>query len=822
MKMVTRIAFDNMKYHKSKNILIGVAIFLTTLLLFVVPTVGKDLIDAEYAAVNEYYPQFHAYYKDVDAGTVKELSAHHDIGNFGLRSNVGQLFMEDFGLGGLSVSMLYLDEKAMELSKEELAAGRLPEQENEIAVTEGLLEMLGLKADVGDTITLPCQILRGGELDYREDKEFVVTGFLSETERSVGSSVYKVIVSEDFLRAEVPEDKVTYDFMFQISDVEHATTDGVEADINRIAEQFSISQSRVILNTSYLGANYVDPAMFQIILVIMVIIVIAGIISVYSIYYVSMTQRVQEFGRLKALGAARKQIKQIVLREGLLVAVCAIPLGLLVGTIVTRLVLVLFTGTIEIGNYNVSLIEEEILNKISLYHGWIYLLTAGVTLFTVYLSLLKPMRMAGKISVVETLRFQGTIKRKKKRKGYEYISISRLAGNNIITDKKKGIITVLAMSMTGIFIMVVATVLSCTSPEQMTNEGFIGQYMIEVSTMSGNKEHPELEWSAVQKDNPLNDSLKEQVMALDGVERIEEVSYLEFTLPDFSEIEEEAMGVPEDYATKLEDGIIEGNVTYEELVAGDKLILNKNMKYWYPELNFSIGDKITFLIDNDGEAYEKEMKIAAIGDYQGIYSYAGFLMAKQTVDSTSQNNLNHDFILYADKDYDEELFNHLYDLIEDSGRLILSSWKWVYESNKSFMAITNIACIVFLGILSVICITNLINTMINSVTIRRKELGILQAIGMSDKQLRNMLMMEGLIYTAGTLVISLGVGSILGYAAFLWAKEETLFNIKTLHYPFMIAGVLIIVLVCVQILLVLVLSKSIKRESMIERIRFEN
>ena len=41
MKMTTRVAFDNMKYHKSRNILIGIAIILTTMLLFVVPTVGK-------------------------------------------------------------------------------------------------------------------------------------------------------------------------------------------------------------------------------------------------------------------------------------------------------------------------------------------------------------------------------------------------------------------------------------------------------------------------------------------------------------------------------------------------------------------------------------------------------------------------------------------------------------------------------------------------------------------------------------------------------------------------------------------------------------
>ena len=45
MSMVRRIAVQNMKYHKSKNILIGIAIFLTTLLLFLVPTIGKDMIE---------------------------------------------------------------------------------------------------------------------------------------------------------------------------------------------------------------------------------------------------------------------------------------------------------------------------------------------------------------------------------------------------------------------------------------------------------------------------------------------------------------------------------------------------------------------------------------------------------------------------------------------------------------------------------------------------------------------------------------------------------------------------------------------------------
>ena len=59
-----RIAFSNMKYHKSKNILIGIAIFLTTLLLFLVPTIGIDLINGQKAAINELYPTWHAFFEE--------------------------------------------------------------------------------------------------------------------------------------------------------------------------------------------------------------------------------------------------------------------------------------------------------------------------------------------------------------------------------------------------------------------------------------------------------------------------------------------------------------------------------------------------------------------------------------------------------------------------------------------------------------------------------------------------------------------------------------------------------------------------------------
>lgn len=89
--MIGKIALANMKYHKSKNILTGIAIFLTTLLLFVVPTVGYDMIVAEKIGINELYPTWHALFRNIDEETAQKLSVHHLVKRYGLRSDVGYM-----------------------------------------------------------------------------------------------------------------------------------------------------------------------------------------------------------------------------------------------------------------------------------------------------------------------------------------------------------------------------------------------------------------------------------------------------------------------------------------------------------------------------------------------------------------------------------------------------------------------------------------------------------------------------------------------------------------------------------------------------------
>lgn len=818
MKMTTRVAYCNMRHYKSKNILIGIAIILTTLLLFVIPSIGKDMVEVNFAVINKIYPTWHALYRNVDESTVMKLAAHHDVKTYGLRSDAGYMNLED-----ATVSMMYMDRTGMELYKVKLKEGQLPQKENDIVVSKGILEALGQNGKIGDTITVPYQILKDDGLDYTKEKDFRICGFLADNESSKEQKQYTSLVSEAFLKAEIPVEQVKYRFLLQVNGQKGNTTADYTETIQNIARQFGISEDDININKEYLAANYVDPATIPVIVGIMLIVVLAGIITIYSVYYVSMNQRVREFGKLKAIGATKRQLRQIVLREGMGVALFAIPIGLLIGTVAVKVVLLQFVEHAKDSNVLITEAYKVVAKgEVQLYYWWIYLLAIAVTLCTVYLSLMKPMRMAAKVSEIEAMRYQGGSKRQKSsRKGYQFLNIGRLTKRNLAENKKKSTITIVSMAVTGIFVMMVATVLSCANPMESAKSSIVGQYEISPIVESGNKEHPEYEWAEVQKNNPLNEGLKQQIEELDGVERVDVFTALKVSGGPFEEKigTEFINGVPEEYAEELKKGITEGNVTYEELKSGDKVILDRALLHWYPDIK--VGDKLKLNIHDGDNTFQKEIEVAAIGEYgTGLTNYNCLIMAKEGAEKLTINNSSSYFQVIADKDYDEALEASLQAIVDGSGRLQMRTWKNEYDTWENAIQMTRGACYAFIIILAAISIMNLINTMINSVHVRKKELGMMQAIGMSDRQLMKMLQLEGIFYTVGTLIISIGVGSLAGYPLFLYAKRTGMFDISTYHYPVTAAIIIILTLFVIQMLLAIFIAKSVRKDSLIERIRF--
>ena len=835
MKTVTKTALANVRQNKVRNLISGTAIILTTLLVFMVLTVGNAAVAVRFAGVNAYYPPYHAMFRQVSEENVQKLSSHNDIEKLGRRIDLGEGVEDDS-----TVLLMYMDDTALELNRVELSEGTFPKSGNEIAFPEAMLEEYGLTAGIGDEITLPFQLYEEDGLGYQKEDTFRICGFL-EGENGSEQKSYPVLVSEEYMEQTIPEESREYRVMFRLKDVGKniETTDAIEEEVKGIGADFGVQEDNVVINTEYLLANYIDPtALFGIVCIVLVV-VMAGVLTIYSIYYVSMVPKIQEYGKLKAMGATKRQIRQIVFREGLLVTAIALPLGLLMGSLIAGPVtewIYRLGGNIktEYTEENLNTICMQLLEngEVQILTWWIYLVTILTVVVTVYLSLVKPMRMAAKISPVEAVRYQGERPGKKQqRKGFQEMSLGRLTRAGLARNKRRSALTILTLGTVGILFMVVATVISCAAPKEIARQEFEEDYKIYVDSWSGDKMNPDREWENLMQNNPLTEEFISGIREVPGVEKVEIKTYLSGALTEIDPESDIAgasiQGLGEDYAKEMEGCQIEGHATYEELKSGDQILMSQNMMRWFPELHLGSRVKMTLPVGN--KTVERTFQVAAIGDYPSAISWANFLLPSSVVEEIAAEagesvNLNDACEIRVDSSLSgserEETYAALAGLAKTSEYLETDSFEQHLGNWETTMMIFGVIGYAFLIILGAIGIMNLINTMINSIYTRRRELGMIQAIGMSEKQLVRMMQLEGLFYTAGTLLVSLGLGSLAGYGVFLYAKADGMLNIAVYHYPVVPAVALAVTVAVIQLLLTYAVARSFRRMSLIDRIRY--
>ena len=85
MKTVTKTALANVRQNKVRNLISGTAIILTTLLVFMVLTVGNASVAVRFAGVNAYYPPYHAMFRQVSEEMYRSFPATMISKSFGRR-----------------------------------------------------------------------------------------------------------------------------------------------------------------------------------------------------------------------------------------------------------------------------------------------------------------------------------------------------------------------------------------------------------------------------------------------------------------------------------------------------------------------------------------------------------------------------------------------------------------------------------------------------------------------------------------------------------------------------------------------------------------
>ena len=137
-----------------------------------------------------------------------------------------------------------------------------------------------------------------------------------------------------------------------------------------------------------------------------------------------------------------------------------------------------------------------------------------------------------------------------------------------------------------------------------------------------------------------------------------------------------------------------------------------------------------------------------------------------------------------------------------------------FESMRSMFLLLGGALSFIVGLVGVL---NFFNAILTGILARKRELAVLQSIGMTGKQLKTMLVYEGLFYALGAAAISLALTLILGPAAFTAVGNLFwFFTYRLTLVPFL---VVIPIFALLGILVPLGVYRSVARHTIVERLR---
>ena len=167
---------------------------------------------------------------------------------------------------------------------------------------------------------------------------------------------------------------------------------------------------------------------------------------IYNIFQVGIANKIQEYGKIKALGATKKQMKQLIFREGMFLTISSIPVGLLLGFLIAKCG---FNWLVEQGNLvSTGTSSMGVQNQqVPLFSLPIMLLCIFVSFLTVALALRKPMKIVSRISPIEATRYleNAETQKKGKRNGRKNVTVFSMAMANVTGNPKRTIGTIITM-----------------------------------------------------------------------------------------------------------------------------------------------------------------------------------------------------------------------------------------------------------------------------------------------------------------------------------------------------------------------------------------
>ncbi|HBF3610982.1 TPA: FtsX-like permease family protein [Clostridioides difficile] len=789
----TKIAKSNLKQNKSKSILIIITIILSTLML---SSIGIYIVDAgAYQKENtiKYSGNYQGILANVDEKQADILSNHADVELTGEMNGVGVEKLEDDS----NISLAYMNEDALKLNSFEFIKGKLPSKENEIVLDSGALKALGYKnKDLGEKIKISYDDYKN---DKKIEKEFIISGILKTSEISETGKYYYAIISESYMRNTRDMSQEDFNIYVKFNDKSNLSIEQAKEKLDKIANDIGLDTINTAVNENYINALKPDMETIMGGVFVGLVIVLSSILVIYNIFYISIVTKVQEFGKLRAIGATKKQIKNIVFKEGFILAGIAIPIGIILGYVLANIIIKSFMD-IDVKSSRLPVILSVVV----------------ISFISVVLSLLKPMKVASKVSIVDAVRYTGNkISNKSKRKGYKNINLKRLSHANLERNKKRTYMTLASLILSGTIFITVSTALESFDAEKMAREHFPYDIEVRLSGYEMNSDkNPKDNLNILQMDNPLSKDFFNQIKNMEGIKRIESARSVKIGMEDYDvEFKYDLLqSINENDVKSLNKNIIDGKINLERLQTGDEIVITHVDTA--KEMGVKAGDKIRLTLYDGDKKIKKEFKVQAIA--MGVPSFG---IGKDFIDRTLKYDSTSSLGIYTEEGKYQEIKDSIKKIAKNNGFLETDFIDSRIESNKATISFIKIMGYTLTGIIGVIGFMNLVNTMITSIVTRKKELGMLQAIGLTNKQLVKMLNSEAIYYTSGMMIGSILFGGILGYIAVIFLKKTGL-SYATYSLPIVPILLMIVCILIAQFITTYLIGRSFNKESLIDRVRY--
>ena len=789
-----------------------------------------------------------------DSDFIKEAGCRRFVG---LASNAS----------GHMVEINYADPVQQELTFCTPTHGKAPKEANEIATTDQALEALGVKAKIGERLLVEFT-LRGKTYQY----EMVVSGWW-EAANDTGSLM---IVSERFLKdnpdlfintyAKDREIAGTYMADVVLKDKRHIQKQLQEFALSVGGEPEQMNADNYIAcSQNQVGNAMLQPGMMMSAIVFVLLFVVSGYLLIYNIFDISVMQDVRQYGLLRTIGTSTRQIKKIVNRQAIWLTLIGLPLGLIFGFLVSKMLLPVVMKFFQANSLNAMKVSVS---------PFIFLIASVFTIFTVIISTRKPAKKAAKISPLEAIRYTGQENKKtKKTKRTHGAKLSYMAFSNLGRNKRRSVFIVLSMLLC---IVLFNSIIVIT--QSMDEEKWISR-----STKTDFTVYNSVAVNGVSPFQYREDGLPATVVDLinqqQGVER-ERILYrntrddnevtVDYKFEDMvcihEETEEDSVsrgyenGVSLRVVPGTEDGyfgnvfgvseafwddvtIYEGeknpDVLKEKMKTGDYVIVGTIIDRLTGEAKeetilqqqLQVGDSITFSKDGKEEktctilakatvvATEYETYAGANGaNYIGgdaPFLYMSDTKFKELYEEPTIFSYSFD----AEQGEKENLEGLLADFTGENTSVAYTSTKLLQEqlaSNRNIVLLVGGMIGVILALAGLINFTNM---MVTNIITRRHEFAAMQSIGMTNRQLRRLIIDEGLYYAVGADVIGGLLAAILGMTVLknvLNSPSMWYFTLRFTLVPALFIAVIYLILAAVIPVVVL---HFFNKGSVVERLR---